>query len=213
MSTFRKIEYTCSVCGEKTGFNVLMSTNSFGSPDLDLRPPEMQRSTMWLWVQKCPHCNYVNTNISEETYLDKEYFSSFEYLSCESLNMPNELADKFYKLYMIKRESGNYDAAYSALLRCAWVCDDCGKKELSCLMRKKMVEIYDKLSRRVTRNESSVAQFADVLRRCGMFDAVIEKFANYEGKDEVVGKVIKFQVELAKNKDDKVYTVRDALKD
>lgn len=213
MSTFRKIEITCSVCGEKSSFNVLMSTNSFGSPDLDLRPPEMQRSTMWLWVQKCPHCNYVNANISSKTSLPKEYFSSLEYLGCESLSMPNELADKFYKLYMIKRDSGNYDDAYSALLRCAWVCDDSRKKELSCLMREKMVKIYDKLSKKVKENENSVTQFADVLRRCGMFDTVIEKFADYEAKDEVIGKVIKFQVELAKNKDDKVYTVRDALDD
>lgn len=37
----------CAVCGAKSRYNVIASTNTFGGgPDLDLRPPEMERSTM-----------------------------------------------------------------------------------------------------------------------------------------------------------------------
>lgn len=56
----------CGVCGgisEQTG---LQSTNAFGSPDLDLRPPEMERSTMCYWVQTCPQCGYCASDIAEK---------------------------------------------------------------------------------------------------------------------------------------------------
>lgn len=36
----------CAVCGKESEQITLASTNTFGSPDLDLRPPEMKRSTM-----------------------------------------------------------------------------------------------------------------------------------------------------------------------
>ena len=58
MTIIKDIETECSVCGETTEQPVLMSTNSWGYPDLDLRPPEMQRSTMHVWIQECPHCGY-----------------------------------------------------------------------------------------------------------------------------------------------------------
>ncbi len=63
MSTFREFKKKCTICGTESKFNIITSTNSFGSPDLDLRPPEMRRSTMWLWIQRCPCCNYVNYDV------------------------------------------------------------------------------------------------------------------------------------------------------
>ncbi|MBR4908658.1 MAG: hypothetical protein IKZ43_06585 [Acidaminococcaceae bacterium] len=46
MTTMFRQKYKCAVCGAEQEFYGIASTNSFGSPDLDLRPPEMQRSTM-----------------------------------------------------------------------------------------------------------------------------------------------------------------------
>ena len=41
MTTMFDKAVECSICGEKSNHTVIRSTNSFGSPDLDRRPPEM----------------------------------------------------------------------------------------------------------------------------------------------------------------------------
>ena len=43
-TTLGRIDVTCTVCSAKSEQTVIGSTNAFGAPDLDLRPPEMQRS-------------------------------------------------------------------------------------------------------------------------------------------------------------------------
>jgi len=54
MTTLFPQKETCFVCGNTSEHTVIGSTNAFGSPDLDLRPPEMQRSTITHRVQRCP---------------------------------------------------------------------------------------------------------------------------------------------------------------
>jgi hypothetical protein len=58
----------CVICGKACRNTVLMSTNAFGSSDLDLRPPPMQRNTMGTWVQSCRSCGYVAADISKNAY-------------------------------------------------------------------------------------------------------------------------------------------------
>jgi len=65
MTTFDELPVTCAVCGTTSVHPILMSTNSFGSPDLDLRPAEMQRSTVWMWVQRCPQCGYCADSLDK----------------------------------------------------------------------------------------------------------------------------------------------------
>src|SRR5438552_1767736 len=65
MTTFDERPISCSVCGTTSIQPVLASTNSFGPPDLDLRPAEMQRSTIWMWVQRCPECGYCAGSLDE----------------------------------------------------------------------------------------------------------------------------------------------------
>src|SRR4051812_405512 len=53
----------CSCCDRTSAHDVLMSTNSSGSPDLDQRPPGMARATIESWLQECPFCGYVAADI------------------------------------------------------------------------------------------------------------------------------------------------------
>ena len=54
MTTLDKAIVTCAICGEDAEQIEIGSTNAFGSPDLDLRPPPMKRQTMAFWMQACP---------------------------------------------------------------------------------------------------------------------------------------------------------------
>ncbi len=63
MTIIDQFEKKCQVCGKTSMHPVLMSTNSFGYPDLDLRPAPMQRDTMDTWLDECPHCGYVASSL------------------------------------------------------------------------------------------------------------------------------------------------------
>ena len=82
MSTIGLMNKVCAVCGKESEYSVLNSTNTFGSPDLDLRPPEMRRSTMHIWIQECPFCGYISKDVTDETSVTKELLSSERYLKC-----------------------------------------------------------------------------------------------------------------------------------
>ena len=211
MSTFRKFNKKCAICGNESEYDTIMSTNSFGSPDLDLRPPQMRRSTMWLWVQKCPECGYVNYTVDSRLNITRELLESIEYIDSDGMNFKSELADDFYKHYMLLSRCRNYMEAYNALLYCAWACDDANDIATASSIRKKMVKLYEKIPAYKRENENIIAQYVDVLRRSSQFDVILEHFADFKASDEVIQKVIGFQIALAKKEDTGVYTVRDAL--
>ncbi|MFO0826101.1 MAG: hypothetical protein U0792_23795 [Gemmataceae bacterium] len=66
MTTYFRKQEKCANCQQTSEHHVLGSTNTMGSADLDLRPAEMQRSTMGAWLQECPHCHYIASEISEK---------------------------------------------------------------------------------------------------------------------------------------------------
>src|ERR1044072_678127 len=59
--------FSCAQCGQESEHIVILSTNTFGTPDLDLRPARMKRDTMDCWVQECPHCRYVAQSLDDKT--------------------------------------------------------------------------------------------------------------------------------------------------
>jgi hypothetical protein len=63
MTRVSEREVACAVCGHTQAVYVLMSTNRFGPADLDTRPPEMQRSTMPMWLAECEGCGYTSAEL------------------------------------------------------------------------------------------------------------------------------------------------------
>ena len=52
---------------------------------------------------------------------------------------------------------------------------------------------------------------ADIMRRAGQYDEMIEEYSNIIYEDEVMSKVLAFEIEKAKLKDDRCYRVSDAV--
>src|SRR5689334_17370242 len=65
MTSYYPRQVICSVCGTSSRQEVLTSTNCIGSPDLDLRPPQMKRSTMDRWLHECPNCGFVSGDLTK----------------------------------------------------------------------------------------------------------------------------------------------------
>ncbi len=211
MSSFGMLEYTCAVCGSTKNYNVLMSTNTFGGTmDLDTRPPEMQRSTMDLWVHECPNCGYVAGEVSDETEVTTDFLSSEDYQTCNRLAIKSDLARRFYKQYLICIHDGKLQAAFTASLRAAWASDDAYDFEVADICRNQCIELLSKINAE-GENPTLTVMKADFLRRTGRFEEVISEYSGMKLGDDVLQKIIEFQVLRSKERDVSVYTLGDVV--
>lgn len=211
MSTFYHATVRCAVCKAKSEQTLIGSTNTFGSPDLDLRPPEMQRSTMMYWVKQCPRCGYTAYDLEVKTKLKKKWLSSEPYINCEGHSFENELAEKFYKVYMIAKETGNSQDAFTALLRAAWASDDRKDYDNAVLCRKLLLPYLEaEIAKEPAKAETLSLVRADVMRRIGMFEELIEEYSDKKFSEKLLNEICQFQIEKAKQKDTARYLVADA---
>ena len=141
MTTHYREAVRCSVCGVQNEFTGIGSTNAFGSSDLDGRPPEMHRSTMFAWVQRCPDCGYCASDLSISHPKAQEVMGREEYR--DQMNDPAypELANSFLCKALVDRESKEFAAATSALVHAAWACDDSHKGDQATACRKRAADM------------------------------------------------------------------------
>ena len=215
MSRISFDNFKCHVCGETNEFRVLLSTNTFGGgPDLDLRPGEMQRSTMHLWVHKCPVCGYVSEDVSDETSVTREWLQSERYLNCEGIDFKSDLAKEFYQKYMINLEDNNKEGAMFALIHAAWDCDDHEDDENAKKCRELALTLVDEVTNNMDDSEevdNINLMRADLMRRTGHFDELIEKYSSIRFDDEIMSQILAYQLEKAKEHDFNCYTVEDVI--
>ena len=205
MTTLFDSSFVCSVCGETSEFQVIGSTNAFGPNDLDMRPPEMQRSTMPYWVQECPKCGYVADSIDEEFKLDRSFLTSESYATCDGRRFANKLAERFYRAYLIAKALDDKELAFHRLMSAVWSCDDAkdvkNARECRVVAADLAGELGDLRDYAVIR--------ADILRRAGLFDKVVEEYSNFHSEREILEKVVAFHVKAAREKDDRRHTSAD----
>ena len=213
MSTFDFVEVRCAVCGATERFRVIRSTNAFGSADLDLRPPEMQRSTMPLWVQQCPACGYAADAISDETSVTREWLQSEAYQTCDGIAFSSDLAITFYRQHMICLQENDERKAHYALLHAAWACDDAFDAENAAICRKRAIPPLEAMIRSANDEEKDTMLMvkADLLRRSGQFDRLIDEYADVKMKDKLLSMLLAFQLQKAREKDAACYRVSEAV--
>lgn len=207
MPTFGTVRKTCSSCGHGFEVPALTSTNSFGSPDLDLRPSEMMRSTMPTWITKCPKCGYIRDRIEMRGKRHRAFIRSKEYLTCEGAKLSSGLSRDFYKYALILLREHKRIEAYDAFVYAAWAADDLGNDEEAILCRNKAIALYRK--RWFMRDPDEVLIQVDLLRRVGRFADAISLCKSMKFKDEQRKKVARFQIELSAMKDTGCYCVED----
>ena len=215
MTSFMREPRRCFVCKTTCDYQILTSTNAFGSPDLDLRPPEMKRSTMMWWVHKCPVCGYVAPDVSDYTMITKKWLQTDRYKNCDGIDFTSELAKRFYQLYMISVHENCPLDAFFALLHAAWSCDDCEDVENATRCRKLALLHYDDaLPIYIMREEEprtiQVVK-ADIMRRAGLFEELKNEYQSIHLLNERFNQIIAFQLKKAAAGDRKCYTVEDAI--
>ena len=199
MTTIDRELKKCAVCGSKHEYTVIASTNSFGTPDLDLRPPQMERSTMYLWVQECPDCRYVASNITNKPgKVTKEWLASQAYVTCDGIRFRSGLASRFYKQYKISLLNTKTEQAFCAIHHAAWACDDRRDVKKAMICRDLAIPLIEKLIEKKHENaENFLLMKADLLRRAGHFERVEAEYSDMVFENDIMDKVRLFQLKKA----------------
>lgn len=213
MTTVRDIAKKCAVCTKTSPQRMLASTSVWGQPDLDLRPSQMQRSSMFAWLDECPHCGYVAADIEKELEASPDMLKSEEYLTCNGNEFKSDLSKRFFRRYLISKAEKNYNSEFYSLLHCAWTCDDADDK-LAVKMRRLALESIEKIDAESDDEKSNLKLIrADLLRRSLQFDELVREFGDMSFGNEIMDKVIAFQLELAAKGDSACYTLEDIPKE
>ena len=212
MTIIRKYNQTCSVCGQTSQQQVMTSTSTLDYPDLDLRPAEMKRSSMFAWLVECPHCGYVASKLENELEVSSDLLKTDAYLTCDGNDFKSDLSRQFYKHYLISKAEKDYGSEFISLLHCAWVCDD-SDDELAVEMRKLALQSIDKIETESdAEKENLEIMKVDLLRRTLQFEKVISEFKDVLMEEKIKNDIITFQIELSMKKDSECHTVKEVVK-
>lgn len=224
MTTYALLTQICPACGNIVEYQSLTSTNSFGSPDLDLRPPPMHRNTIHTWVVRCHQCECCFEPDSESNDLDFDVMDTDEYKQLSKDQTLPELAKDFMCLGMLKRY---LDGKIDALLHAAWVCDDeelvlqantCRKKAYEILAKNYETGLYQHCADYIGNPKKGLIAL-DLLRRSQNFELAQQKIDKVKvaiGKStdpdkKVMQAVLRFQAEKIGKRDERTFTIKDAV--
>jgi hypothetical protein len=215
MTTIRQELVTCAVCGELTQVMVMDSTSTFGPPDLDLRPAEIARSSIFAWIQQCSSCGYCAPTLDEATPSAREVVNSDAYRAQLADEDLPALARSFLCSSMVFEEQGDEAAAAQNAIEAAWVCDDKDLSGAATQCRLRAVELLrgsEAEGDAYSDPSTKYAVIVDLLRHAGRFeDAVAQADAALADAEGEVAVVLAFSRSLALAGDPGSYTVGDAM--
>jgi hypothetical protein len=229
----------CVICGEMCRNTVLMSTNTFGSPDLDLRPPPMQRNTMGTWVQSCRSCGYVAADIAENAYtvdraalralLDRPAYQAI------TVGKDTYCLGNFERQALLEQWVGTPVAEATAWHNAAWSADDAALEAvanetspaafLAMAERFRLEAIRLMLATAATtaandpKRVHTQTMLVDLLRRASAFDQAVQLCDDLLatggeavlGPNAVIGHILNFQRAKAQGRDAACYTIAQAV--
>jgi hypothetical protein len=217
MTTFAEQSVACGNCGHVFTHHTLGSTYVFGSPDLDTRPPELQRSTMHAWIQRCPSCGYCSRDVAEFDHRLRPVLESAEYRSQLTDAVYPELTCTFICAGMLAEAAGRQADAGWAYLHAAWTLDDANKDELAKIWRgraaDKILGVLNDGQLFADQPGASEAIVTDCLRRVGRGAEALQVVErglsqNYE---DAVHKILTFERALIQRGDTGRHLVKEAF--
>jgi hypothetical protein len=217
MTTFRFDNVTCSFCGAASEQQLLMSTNSFGSPDLDFRPAEMQRSTMSYWLQECPKCGFVSSDLSEPEKGVEEIVASERYRSLHRSGPSEALISRCLRRSLLDEHLGNTANAAEHALWAAWAADDAGDPSAG-HYRSRAADLFLACAAALPGGSSEAVmmrtRLVDILRRAERWDEAVslaDTLLATGGLDPTIRSIVEFGRNLAQGHDASMHTVQDAM--
>ncbi len=217
MTTYHPEAVVCGACGRAFTHEGLSSTNAFGSPDLDMRPPEMARSTLRSQVQCCPSCGFCAVHVNDFDERFREVMAGENYQQQLKASDYPELASAFICAGRLSESIGQHRQAGWAFLKAAWVLDD---HRLDGLARRWRSCAADQFMGVLGNGEvlceqagASEAILVDCLRRGGRAAKALEviRYAERGECDPIVRQILTYQRTLIENGDTACRRIEEAL--
>lgn len=218
MTTLFPRSVTCGHCGTKNEVVGIGSTNAFGSMDLDMRPPPMDRDTLIHRIHRCEGCGYCAPDLEKWVGRDGS-LESREYQAILADEGYPDLARAFVGYAFLSESSGDLGAAAWAHRNAAWVCDDQADEYLDSARkcRNAVLRLLKglHLNGQFFTNDhvtDSILEL-DLLRRSGQHDEVQTRASALSNTTlpGMLSSIISFQQRLATAGDSSCYKVSDAL--
>jgi hypothetical protein len=176
MTTLYLTNKNCSVCGESNRYPLVdLSRKLTGVRDLDGRPSHIQRSLVYMWIQRCESCSYCAPDISLECKVDPSYLNSQQYKAIiNDVSFPlTAVAFRAHSFLMMSM--GLFADSAWAQLCAAWVCDDNSAPANAVVCRKEALSLFRCAQEKNQEfSQSHVEEnliLIDIMRRTGDFNA------------------------------------------
>ncbi len=179
MTTLYLTNKNCSVCGESNRFPLVdLSQKLTGIRDLDGRPSHIQRSLVYMWIQRCESCSYCAPDISAECKVDPSYINSPAYKSITDDDSFPLTAIAFRAYSYLMTSMGLFADSGWAQLCAAWVCDDNCAPANAVECRKEALTLFRYAQEKNQEfSQSHVEEnliLIDMMRRIGDFDTALK---------------------------------------
>ena len=155
MTTVYLSDKRCFNCDAKSKYPMgNLSLGNVGVRDLDGRPTHILRSSVYLWIQRCPECGYCAPEIAQGTDTDRQVVTSEKYREqLENETFP-ETANAFLcHGYIMRNRRLFADAAWASVFA-SWICEDNGYGESAHTCREMAIDLF-------TRARNERQSFAD----------------------------------------------------
>jgi len=218
MTTMFKGTVNCRICSKKSEHDIIVSTNTFGSLDLDTRPPAHMRYTINTWVQRCPHCGYCASNIEKVSKAVDSRINSQKYQYQLGSSKYPELASSFLCKAMLENVNGDLAQSTWTTIHAAWACDDSRDDQSAKQCRIQAVNLIREaeLSGQTISDEpgADLAITVDLLRRAGHFNEALKMIEHKQGEieDEMIRNILEFQKDLISRYDTSCHAINEAIK-
>lgn len=223
MTTLDWVQSVCGLCGASSQQTMLLSTSSFGAPDLDSRPREPERSAIGFLVATCPECGFaadVELALPEgaEAAAVRDIVDGDAYRALRAdMGLPTH-SSQFLCRALLSAEFADLAVAGWDALRAAWIADDAEDLESARRCRNQALDYWARANEAgepLLEEDSSEFEpllVAETLRRANRFAecvAMCESVADQGESD--LPRLIAFVRQRALSEDAQTYTVADAL--
>ena len=193
-----------------------LSLGNVSTRDLDGRPTSIMRSSVYLWIQRCPSCGYCAPEIATGEESDRVVVNSDPYRQqLDNENFP-ETANAFLCHHLIMCSRNQFADAAWATVFAAWICDDNGYVQSALQCRGKAIELFMNAHERgqdfAESKDQEQVYLIDLHRRRGEFDRASElcEEALLEEHNDHIYDLLYFEQELIDKRDSAGHSVAEA---
>jgi len=216
MTHLRYLNTTCAVCGESCRFTIPEAAGSVGSRDLDTRPAEPLRSTIYAWVKRCPSCGYCAPDPGKAPKGAADVVKLPRYRwQLDARKFP-KIANTFLCWSIVQEDLAVPAQAAWGSLHAAWICDDEGEDVPARICRKRAADLlrraWEQGERLSPLAGTDEALLVDLLRRAGRLREARRVVAETleQNPQPIIADILRLQARLIAGSDRGPHTVAEA---